>query len=383
MSKPRLPDSRITLPLTVYEAAQRRIAYVFDEFDHVVVEMSGGKDSTVVFNLALQEAQRRGRLPLTVRWLDQEFEWQATVDYMTAIFERDDVRPEWFQVEMIMSNASSSSEDQIVVWEEGMEDRWIHPRHPLSIKDKSLFPKLDRFHAFLKKVDRFLNPNNPVAVFTGMRAEESAGRKAGLTTPSYKGWVSWASALDKRRNHYAFHPIYDWSVTDVWGAIAKNGWPYNRVYDYLFATGRPLSRMRVSNLIHENAIIDAPVLQEFEPRTYERIVARTGGIDAIGKVGNDFFKVELPPMFGSWEEYTEWLAPKLITDPKKLARWKKEVRTFREKLSGAIPDEAINKFIVKSLIRNDWEGAWLKIKMSQWYYKARQRDRGELEGVNQ
>lgn len=382
MARSKIPESKIYLPINVWEAARRRIAYIFDEFDHVVVQMSGGKDSTVIFHLALMEAERRGRLPLTVRWLDQEFEWRATVEYMTKIMEMDVVKPEWFQVEMIMSNASSSMENQVTIWEEGHDETWIHPKHRLSIKDSGLFPGLDRFHTFLSRVDRFLNPDRPVAMMTGMRTEESAGRLAGLTSPSYKGWVSWATALDKRRRHYAFHPIYDWTAADVWAAISKNGWEYNRVYNYMFAKGRQIRRMRVSNLIHENAIIDAPILQEFEPDTYERIVARTGGIDAISKVGNEFFKIELPAMFGSWEEYIDWLAPKLLPDKKQLARWLKEASRFRNKLAGAIDDGEIGKLLVKSLIRNDWEGTWLKITLPQKYRKVKDYMRKQSSAVN-
>lgn len=69
----------------VFEEAIKRMNMIFDYNDEVIVSMSGGKDSTVCFNLALMVARERNRLPLKVFWLDQEAEWQHTVDYMDKI----------------------------------------------------------------------------------------------------------------------------------------------------------------------------------------------------------------------------------------------------------------------------------------------------------
>lgn len=59
----------------VFEEALERIRFVYDNCDDVIVSMSGGKDSTVLFNLTMQVARERNRLPLKVFWLDQEAEW--------------------------------------------------------------------------------------------------------------------------------------------------------------------------------------------------------------------------------------------------------------------------------------------------------------------
>ena len=45
----------------VLTAAKERISYIFDNFDNIVVSISGGKDSTVLAHLALTEAHKRGR----------------------------------------------------------------------------------------------------------------------------------------------------------------------------------------------------------------------------------------------------------------------------------------------------------------------------------
>ena len=93
----------------VLDAAKRRIAWLFDEFPALVVAFSGGKDSTVVLNLAIEEARRRGRLPLPVMWIDQEAEWQMTRDYVRTQMDRPEVKPMWLQIPMVLANSTSSA----------------------------------------------------------------------------------------------------------------------------------------------------------------------------------------------------------------------------------------------------------------------------------
>ena len=66
----------------VFEEAIERVQMLFDNHEDIIVCMSGGKDSTVLFNIALKVAREKDRLPLKVFWLDQEAEWQHTVDYV-------------------------------------------------------------------------------------------------------------------------------------------------------------------------------------------------------------------------------------------------------------------------------------------------------------
>ena len=68
---------KIYLPQTTLDAGLERIGRLFDEFDRVTINMSGGKDSTVILNLALMVAEQKGKLPVDVMFLDQEAEWDA------------------------------------------------------------------------------------------------------------------------------------------------------------------------------------------------------------------------------------------------------------------------------------------------------------------
>lgn len=75
----------------VLEEALDRIRYLFDEFPNIIVNISGGKDSTVVFNLAMQVAKEKNRLPLKVSFIDQEAEWDIVIEHIRTIMYRDDV----------------------------------------------------------------------------------------------------------------------------------------------------------------------------------------------------------------------------------------------------------------------------------------------------
>ncbi len=234
---------------TVFEESLNRIRYLFDEFDDVVVSYSGGKDSTVVFNLALKVAEEKGRLPLKVFWLDQEAEWQAVVDHMRDMMNNPKVEPLWYQIPFKIFNATSSLERWVIAWEEGKE--WIRPKEPKSYTENDYGTDrfFDLFGAIAKK-----DFKKKTCFIGGVRAEESPGRNASLTQSSTYKFITWGKRLNIELDQYTFYPIYDWSYTDIWKAIHDNKWSYAKVYDYQYIYGVNVQDMRVSNLHHETAL---------------------------------------------------------------------------------------------------------------------------------
>ncbi len=141
---------KIYLDQTVYDAAIERIEYLFDEFKNVCVWHSGGKDSTVVYNLALQVAERKGRLPLPVLFIDQEVEWQGTIDHIAGIMYDARVVPYWFQVPFKFTCSTSHIEEGYFhPWDPAAEDVWIRGRDPLSIKEM-LTERTDFIHFLMQ-----------------------------------------------------------------------------------------------------------------------------------------------------------------------------------------------------------------------------------------
>lgn len=217
----------IYLQNNVFDEALERLRMIFDGHDDVIVSMSGGKDSTVLFRMALMVAQERGRLPLKVFWLDQEAEWQATVDYMQHIMELPEVTPYWYQIPFEFTNTLSPEKNFISVWNPEDKAIWIHPQHPLSIKENPSSEK--RFHELVNVLPPYCTDSENCAVLVGMRMTESLNRRVAITQHEarYKG-VTWCKKKVGRCQ--VFWPIYDFTNDDIWTAIAKNHWAYNRVY---------------------------------------------------------------------------------------------------------------------------------------------------------
>ena len=214
----------------VYEAALDRIRKVYDMFDEVVVAMSGGKDSTIVYHLAKIVATEKGKLPLKVFWLDQECEWQATVDYMSSIMHDKDVKPYWYQIPFNFTNSLSNKNDFMDIWNKDKQDLWCHPYDPVSIKEKpsdcgEIFETvIDCLHKHC-----FAPETKNGAILCGIRAQENITRRLMVSGNKTQGWIMPRNEKNKSTKVY---PIWDWTFDDVWIAIAKNKWPYNKIYDY-------------------------------------------------------------------------------------------------------------------------------------------------------
>jgi len=306
---------RIISPHTTLEMGRRRMDWLFDEFDNIMVSVSGGKDSTVLLELALETARKKNRLPLPVYWLDQEAEWQGTVDICSDWFTREEIEPLWLQVPFRIFNATSATEHWLNAWEPGKEDEWCHPQHPVSIKENMF--GTDRFYKLFYAVLKWrFGAKARCCSLSGVRAEEAPTRRLGLTSFLTYKWVTWGGVHHPKYHQYMFCPIYDWSYIDIWKAIHEHGWAYNRIYDAMWQRGGQPMKMRVSNLHHEQAVSSLFSLQELEPETYERLVNRIEGIHMAATLGSKQYGVgpTLPFMFETWREYRDYLLEKLI-DP--------------------------------------------------------------------
>lgn len=333
MKAPRKTD-RVYPGMNVHDAALARITRLYNEFPNVIINVSGGKDSTVVLGLALEVATKLGRLPVDALFIDQEAEWQSTVDLMRGYQQDDRIRLAWLQVPMRLFNATSTIEDSwLECWNPEKPEEWLRPKEPDSIHENVY--GTDRFAALFVAYARHHHPNEPVASVTGMRADENLNRLTALTaTAPYKD-ITWARADDKARGHFTFGPLYDWTTQDIWKAIHDYDWPYNAVYDRQYQHGTGLNNMRVSNLHHETALQSLATVQEAEPATWAALSQRLGSINTLKHIPEAYtIPKELPRAFESWEEYRDYLREHLITDPERRAQFERNWKRYSKNIYG-------------------------------------------------
>jgi predicted phosphoadenosine phosphosulfate sulfurtransferase len=338
----------------VWDESLARIRMLFDEFPNVIVGFSGGKDSTIVFNLALIVAKEKNRLPLQVLFLDQEAEWQATINMVKKVMYMPEVKPIWLQIPFRLQNATSHDELWLECWNPRDEENWIRPKEPIAIKENiygtNRFKEM--FSAYLKTTKK----GKKSCYLAGVRAEESPTRTMGLTEKCAYKDITWAKTLSKEDQHFTFYPIYDWSFTDVWKAIYDNDWEYCKIYDYMFNYGVVVKNMRVSNVHHETAVSSLFYLQEIEPETYNKITARLSGVDTAGKLNkDDYFIKDLPFMFSDWREYREHLWDNLITDQMVKDKFRKKFDQMDKAYEEMANPQKMHQIQINSILTNDFE----------------------------
>ena len=74
----------------VYELIQKRLKFIFDEFDNIYVSFSGGKDSGVLLNLCIDYIRKHNlNRKIGVFHMDYEAQYKMTTDYVEETFRQN------------------------------------------------------------------------------------------------------------------------------------------------------------------------------------------------------------------------------------------------------------------------------------------------------
>jgi len=330
--------------INVLEASKKRISYIFDNFKNINISISGGKDSTVLYYLVLQEAIKRNR-QFTAFFLDQEAEYENTIKIIKLQMNNKYVIPNWYQIPIYMTNATSIDNYFLYAW--GENEKWMREKNPLGIHSiKEQYPK--RFYDFFNWYEK---NKLDTAFLVGLRADESLTRFRAVT--KYKGYngLKWSSGNEK--TSYKFYPIYDWGCYDVWKFIYEYKIPYNKIYDLMFKNNYSIyNAMRVSNLIHEKAykcLIDLP---KFEPDTYNKLCKRISGISTASRYASEkliFSNKNLPKHYKCWLDFRNFLLNGLENEHHK--------DIFIKRFGKQPQNEKIYQKQVGQLLINDYENS--------------------------
>lgn len=327
----------------VLEAARERISFIFDEFENVQVSVSGGKDSTVLLHLALQEGRLRNR-PVEVFFLDQEAEYAGTIKVIEHQMNLEGTIPLWYQVPIYMTNSTSYSDYFLYAW--GEDEEWMRSKHPMAIHSiDEDYPK--RFYEFFP----YMESKRPdTAYLVGLRAEEGIMRYRAVTKNPGYGNLYWSTTTG---DAHKFYPIYDWGWNDVWKFIYDYDIYYNEMYDKMFwANYSVYTQMRVSNLIHEKSYQCLTDLPKFEPETYDALSKRIGGISTASRYASEklvFSNKQLPSHYKNWREFRDFLLQNIPLEEHRIR--------FSERFKNQPDTEDVYQQQVGQLLLNDWENS--------------------------
>lgn len=346
--KERPEGRKIYLPdISVLDAARARVRWAFDRYARVVVCVSGGKDSTVLLDLACAEGRRRGR-DIHAFFLDQEAEYRSTIEWMRAAIYREGIIPHWYQVPVHMTNATSYEEEMLYAWDPDKAAEWVREKEAGSVHEApSGAPS--RFYPLLEWFETQWGADTCLLI--GLRSEESLNRFGAVTRHPAVPGINWSSR--GKGAAVKLYPIYDWAFEDVWTYLGTFKVPYNRVYDWLWAKGKHITEYRVSNLIHEKAYKSLATLQEFESDTFDRLSRRLKGVHTAALYAAEptvFATRQLPAGFKAWRAYRDFLMDTYTGSPERLD-------AFQARFESQPDTESVARQQVRQLLLNDWENS--------------------------
>jgi predicted phosphoadenosine phosphosulfate sulfurtransferase len=313
MARRRAPATHKKQPVdrSCYDLARDRIVYTFERYDRVIVSFSGGKDSTVCLNLALETAAALNRLPLTVISFDEEAIPPETVEYMARVALRPELDFRWYCVPIQHRNACSTAEPYWYPWAPEDRHRWVRELPPQAITD---YPGFARTGIGEQALTLFPPSGGTLGQIMGIRTQESMSRYHAVASKS--GFYAFIS----QENAWAAkcYPIYDWATEDVWRAPAQFGWDYNRAYDVMDAAGLARHDQRCAPPFGEQPIRRLHTYKTCWPELWAKMTERVSGAATAARYANtELYGIavsddDLPPGL-TWREWTmktlELLAP--------------------------------------------------------------------------
>jgi predicted phosphoadenosine phosphosulfate sulfurtransferase len=367
--------------INVLSAAKERIFMAFDECPKIYLSFSGGKDSTVMLHLVMEEAIKRNR-KVGLLFIDLEGQYKLTIDHVKKCFElyKNHIIPYWCCLPIHLRNAVSVYETHWVCWDKEKRNSWVREYPSDCITHASYFPffrKGMEFEEFVPEFGAWFAKGERCACFVGIRTNESLNRFRTIASKSkitLKNKQYTTLVID---NVFNIYPIYDWKVADIWTYHGYNpNKPYNKLYDLMYKAGLTVHQMRICQPYGDDQRRGLWLFHLIEPETWAKVVARVNGANSgalyINETGNitGYNKITKPEGH-TWQSFASLLVNSM--PPKTKEHYENKIIIFQQwwKVRGyeeGIPDEADAHLeakrkvpswrrICKTLLRNDY---WCK-----------------------
>tara|TARA_R110002167_G_scaffold9628_2_gene44546 strand:+ start:6724 stop:8031 length:1308 start_codon:yes stop_codon:yes gene_type:complete len=302
----------------VYEAANERIDYIFKSFERVYLSFSGGKDSGVMLNLALDYMRKNNiKTKLGIQIMDNEANYELSMEFMKRIIDDniDLLDVYWCCMPVTLPCSVSAYDTDWQCWGVGDESRWVRPRpdmdyvvhwdnHPFG----DWFEENMNYDHFWDGFAEWYSQGKKTANLIGIRTSESLNRYRAIMNDK-KQMLDGHHWTKKNTKHvYNVYPIYDWMSNDVWTSNADFEWDYNKLYDVFYQAGVPIGSMRVASPFMSEAKSSLNLYRVIDPQIWSRLCARVHGANFIATYGKQlsYASFELPKGH-TWKSFVKFL----------------------------------------------------------------------------
>lgn len=310
----------------VYEAAQERIKFIFDNFPRIYLSFSGGKDSGVMLNLFIDYMRKNGiTRKIGLMTLDNEANYEYSITFMRSIIEKnlDLLDVYWCCLPITLPCTVSHYAVEWQCWGERDKERWIRPmpKQPYTVNisnHKFPFFKEDmNYDEFWDQFGEWYSQGERCACLIGIRTVESLNRFRAIMNKQKETLLGQCWTKRNGENVYNCYPIYDWKTEDIWTANAKFEWEYNGLYDIFYKAGVPVHKMRVASPFMSESKSSLGMYRVIDPHVWAKLCARVQGANFVATYGKQLgyrsFKL---PKGHTWKSFVKFL---LDTLPKEVA----------------------------------------------------------------
>jgi len=282
-----MPRKRLYLDMSCVDAARKRIRHVYDTFDTVCVQFSGGKDSTAVLYLAKEVHDERGLGPVKTIFRDDEVVSPMVIDFVEKVRNYDWVDMEWYCLSVGMEVWSMGKRTTEIAWSKKREDegRLVRPMPPFAISAESF--GLSR-EEHMGDMDHWTmqGKKGRTAFITGVRANESMVRYRSLVQKLHENYIVVPYRAPRNLPLRLAKVIYDWTTDDVLKfVVEEHGGEYCEYYDAAAMTG---SNTRVGSPLYSTAARRMKDLLATEPFFFDQLQRVWPMIDAQRRLWVDY-----------------------------------------------------------------------------------------------
>ena len=278
---------RMYLDINVVDAARERIRHVYDTFDEVWLQFSGGKDSAAALYLMKELHEERGLGPVNVIFRDEEMLPPSVIDYVTWVKDLPWVNMEWYCLPYGSEIWTLGRREYIMFWSplREKEGRLLREIPPWAIRAEDF--GLDPALPLPESIDYYTmqGKTGRIAFVTGVRANESMVRYRSCVQKLHENYIVTPFRMKKSIPLKFAKVIYDWTTDDVFKYIHDSGGKYCEYYDWATISG---SNTRIGIPLHAVAVRRIKDVVETEPEFYDRLWECFPEIDAQRRYWPDF-----------------------------------------------------------------------------------------------